>query len=272
MPSVEENKAAWDAEYPWEQQGDEWSRAWGGVHMQWYGAILPRIKAFVPTGTILEIAPGFGRWTQFLKELCGALIAVDLSEKAITACRQRFASNPNVTLYVNDGKSLDMVPDGTIDFAFSFDSLVHVDADVIETYLAQLAHKLTPDGVAFLHHSNLADYASYFSLVNKMPPPGRPYLKKVGIEYRTHWRSDTMSAALFRTFAQAANLVCISQEIVGWGGTRRLIDAMSIVTPPGSRWARPIRVVHNEDFVRDISVLAKLAPLYSPESFANRLR
>lgn len=268
MPSVEENKVAWDAEYPWEQQGDEWSRAWGGVHMQWYGAILPRIKAFVPTGTVLEIAPGFGRWTQFLKDLCDSLIAVDLSEKAIDACRQRFASNPHVSLHVNDGKSLAMVEDGSVDFAFSFDSLVHVDADVIEAYLNQLAVKLKRDGIAFLHHSNLGEYAPYFSLVNKMPPPGRPYLKKIGIEHRTHWRSYNMSAAAFRSLAQAANLVCISQEIVGWGGTRRLIDAISIVTPPGSRWARPIRLLRNEDFVRDISVLAKLSPLYAPESFA----
>jgi SAM-dependent methyltransferase len=272
MPSVEENKAAWDDEYPWEQQGDEWSRAWGGVHMQWYGAILPRIKTFVPTGTILEIAPGFGRWTQFLKELCNTLIAVDLSEKAIEACRQRFAADPQVSLHVNDGKSLAMVPDRSIDFAFSFDSLVHVDADVIHAYLTQLSTKLTPDGIAFLHHSNLGEYASYYRVVHKMPPPGRPYLKKAGIEHRTHWRAFNMSAATFRSLAQAANLVCISQEIIGWGGTHRLIDTISIVTQPGSRWSRPIRVLRNEDFVRDVSVLARLAPLYSPDSFTSRAR
>ena len=48
-----------------------------------------------------------------------------------------------------------MVEDGSIDFVFSFDSLVHVEADVLDAYLDQLARKLTPDGVGFIHHSNM---------------------------------------------------------------------------------------------------------------------
>ena len=35
---------------------------------QWFGLIFPRIHAFLPTGTILEIAPGFGRWTNLPHE------------------------------------------------------------------------------------------------------------------------------------------------------------------------------------------------------------
>ncbi len=68
MATIEENKQYWDFTYPWTKQGDEWSLAWGGVVQQWYWVLLPRIHAFVPAGTILEIGPGFGRWTQFLKD------------------------------------------------------------------------------------------------------------------------------------------------------------------------------------------------------------
>jgi hypothetical protein len=46
-----------------------------------------------------------------------------------------------------------MIADGSIDLAFSFDSLVHAEADVLSFYLAQLATKLRSDGVAFIHHS-----------------------------------------------------------------------------------------------------------------------
>lgn len=60
--------------------------------------------------------------------------------------------------YVNDGKSLAMVEDRSVDFAFSFDSLVHVEADVIAAYLNQLGKKLKPGGFTFLHHSNLESY------------------------------------------------------------------------------------------------------------------
>ena len=121
MPTVEKNLQQWNARYAWAQQGDEWSASWGGAEAQWLGAILPRIRAFVPTNTILEIAPGFGRWTNYLKDHCNRLIVVDLTASCIQACQQRFASSSHITYHVNDGISLAMIPDGAIDFVFSFD-------------------------------------------------------------------------------------------------------------------------------------------------------
>ena len=51
-----------------------------------------------------------------------------------------------------------MVGDAAVDFAFSFDSLVHVEAETLADYLAELARVLVPDGVGFLHHSNFGTY------------------------------------------------------------------------------------------------------------------
>lgn len=267
MPSVDENKRWWDTGYPWQQGGDEWSRAWGGVDMHWHAAILPRIHAFVPAASILEIAPGYGRWTQYLKDLCQHLTIVDLSDNAIAHCRERFADSANIAYHVNDGSSLAMVADSSIDFVFSFDSLVHVEADVMRAYVLQIAGKLSRDGVAFLHHSNLGEHTRYFRTLDKVPPRGHPLLRKMGVEYRTHWRASSMTAELLRGFAEEAGLVCIGQELMGWGGGKRLIDAISVLTRPGSRWARPLRILRNDDFVRNISVIARLAPLYAADSF-----
>lgn len=158
MATVERNKEIWNKNYAWTQQGEEWSSAWGGSEAQWFFAILPRIHAFVPAGAILEIAPGFGRWTNYLKDWCKHLTVVDLSEKCINACKKRFAADSHIIYYVNDGKSLEIVDDQSIDFVFSFDSLVHSEADVIEKYLEQLSRKLKPNGIGFIHHSNLAHY------------------------------------------------------------------------------------------------------------------
>ena len=68
MPTIERNKELWDGLYHWSEMGDEWSKQWGCPYMQWYGMLLPRIHSFLPAKTILEIAPGYGRWTQFLKD------------------------------------------------------------------------------------------------------------------------------------------------------------------------------------------------------------
>src|SRR3954451_12449920 len=134
MPDIDHNTTIWDETWDWSHQGDEWSTWWGGTPALWHGALLPRLHTFLPAGTVLEIAPGYGRWTQYLKDMSDRLILVDLAERCIEGCRQRFADATNIEYHVNDGRSLDMIPDGSIDFVFSFDSLVHAEADVLAGY------------------------------------------------------------------------------------------------------------------------------------------
>ena len=169
MPSITENRELWGDRWDWAQRGDEWSAWWGGTSALWYGVLLPRIHALVPTGSILEIAPGYGRWTQFLKDLCDELVIVDLTDHCIAHCRERFAEASNITYHVNDGRSLAMVPNGSVDFVFSFDSLVHAEPDVVACYLDQLADKLTPSGVGFIHHSNAGTLRALSALSRRVP-------------------------------------------------------------------------------------------------------
>jgi hypothetical protein len=70
MPTVDENYSAWNERYRWSDQGEEWSQSWGGSEAQWFWAIHPRIHRFLPCEQILEIAPGFGRWTHYLLSYC----------------------------------------------------------------------------------------------------------------------------------------------------------------------------------------------------------
>lgn len=265
MPSVEQNLAAWNRAYDWVQAGDEWSESWGGPEMQWNGCLLPRLHAFVPCGNILEIAPGFGRWTHFLKDLCAELTVVDLSEKCIVSCQQRFADYTHIKYAVNDGKSLKVVPDESVDFVFSFDSLVHAGPEVLEAYLEQLAVKLKADGVGFIHHSNAGNYRSYFSLVNLLPR-GRKRLSDFGILNYDHWRDLRMTAELFCEFCARSGLQCVGQELINWGG-RFLIDSFSIFTRKNSRWDRPNQVVANRNFTREATNLRRIAPIYTCSSF-----
>lgn len=269
MPTVEENKLYWNTSYDWRQRGEEWSLEWGGSDLEWYGTIFPRLHAFVPTETILEIAPGFGRWTEYLKDLCKNLVLVDLSEKCIQACKERFSSSTHITYYVNDGKSLDFIEDGSIDFVFSFDSLVHAENDVLEAYINQLARKLRQDGVGFIHHSNLGEYKSYFSLIKKMRAHGRRLMEvceKIRLVDRNEGRSMSMTARKFEKYVVKADMQCISQEIINWG-TRRLIDCISVFTQKGSIWMRTNKIMRNGEFMREPKWASKLSDLYGVKSF-----
>jgi hypothetical protein len=70
---------------------------------------------------MLEIAPGHGRWTEFLLD-CKRLILVDLSPSCIDYCRKRSSGHHNISYHVGDGRSLPENCSGEVDFVFSFDS------------------------------------------------------------------------------------------------------------------------------------------------------
>src|SRR4029077_4181187 len=104
--------------YGWKQAGEEWSQPGGSSAAQWGGAIFPRIRECLPAGTILEIAPGFGRWTHYLKDYCNELWAVDKSSECSEACQQRFGRVSHVRCYLNYGRLLTMIPVASVDFVF----------------------------------------------------------------------------------------------------------------------------------------------------------
>jgi SAM-dependent methyltransferase len=264
MPSLEENLHTWDATYHWKDLGEEWSSRWGGSKAQWFGALLPRIYRFLPVQNLLEIAPGYGRWTEYLRSSCDRLSAVDLSENCIKACRARFASDKNIEFHVNDGKSLAMIADRSIDFVFSFDSLVHVEVDVIDGYLHEIAKKLKQGGVAFIHHSNAGEFRRAFAVTRSLSGIALNGLVKTKVLDRQQGRALSMTASRFEERAAAVGLKCISQELVNWD-SRRLIDCISIVTPAGSRWVRPNQIWRNGDFMKEATPIRRLASAYAAD-------
>ena len=244
--------------------GRKWSEAWGSSANQWLGTLLPRIERYLPTGTILEIAPGFGRWTSFLRSYCEELVAVDVSEKCVRACRERFAGDDRITFHVNDGTSLDMVEDGSVDFVFSFDSLVHAEADVIAEYLRQISRKLTADGAGFVHHSNAGEYHRYFSLTGSLPARVRDRLIRARILDHDGWRALSMTAPGFRRACEESGLRLVSQELVNWGDGRRLTDCLSIFAAQRAAASGEPRIVRNPKFIAEATGVKRRAALYPP--------
>lgn len=248
MPSLRDNRRHWSS-YAWPHSGDEWSIGWGGTPYLWHGTIAPRIAAAVPTGHILEIGPGRGRCTQFLLALCRQLTIVDLVRDCIDHCRQRFRDVPHVRCIHNDGRSLAMIPDASVDFAFSWDSLVHAEADVLDAYISQLGTKLRPGGLAFFHHSNIGQYRD---------ASGRLMIDN------PHWRATSVTAAVVRELCTRAGLWCLVQEIVPWGGDEFNDCFTYFARPEQPGPAPPTRVVRHDAMGQEVSNLRRLADLYRP--------
>ncbi len=269
MPSIEENLERWNEDYDWSLAGDAWSGPWGDARTQWYGSLYPRLQGFLPAKRILEIAPGFGRWTEFLLDHCEELIAVDVTPKCVEACQHRFADRAHASFFTNDGSTLPMVEDRSIDLAFSFDSLVHVEAEPLGSYLQELGRCLSADGVGVIHHSNYGSYqnvahlfAPLQSTFDRLPVPARAALLRTGIYRGAHWRAPSVTAERFVEMAQAAGLHCIGQELINWEGGVQLLDSISVVTRPGSVWDRPNVVVHNRLFRQEARSTRRSAAAY----------
>ena len=195
MPDLDWNSRFWGADYAWTGRGEEWSEPWGSSEAQWFGSLLPRIHRFLPCQRILEIAPGFGRWTRFLLPECKQFIGVDLAAKCVTACQQTFTNYAHASFYQNDGLTLEAAGAEKFNFIFSFDSLVHAEADVFAAYIPQAIALLTDTGAAFIHHSNYANS---------------------GAKENRGARSESVTAQLVARLVQEAGGHIIVQEVINW--------------------------------------------------------
>ena len=171
------------------------------------------------------------------------------------ACRRRFGSDAEVSFHLNQADSLEIIADNSIDFIFSFDSMVHVRPQTIETYLRQFPAKLKPNGLAFIHHSNLGEFASSLSrrarvLAGKGTAPGAD-----------HQRDPEMTAALFRESCERHGLKVVCQELVNWRG-RRLIDCFSTIARNASKWKAIVTPFQNREFMLEAEFIRRRSQHY----------
>jgi SAM-dependent methyltransferase len=116
------------------------------------------VKPYIPSklGHTLEIAAGGGRFTEILYRMTDSMAAYDMNDYAIKRLKKRFFDG-SVAVYKNDGKHLDYTPNESIDFVFSFDSMVHFDKEIVFAYIDEIHRVLKSGGQAFLHLSNLTE-------------------------------------------------------------------------------------------------------------------
>jgi ubiquinone/menaquinone biosynthesis C-methylase UbiE len=202
--SAERNRDTWSG-WDWGALGEEWTQS-----EEWKRALVAEIlrPTMPPGGTLLEIGPGAGRWTEFLVEQADRVILVDVSSRVLDLCRDRFGDGNSMTYIANDGSDLPGVTNESVDGVWSFDAFVHIGPLDLASYLAEMARVLRPGGLAVIHHAGRRD--------------------------RRGWRSP-MSAALFANLARERGLEIVRQ-FDNWGegrfDIRRYRDVISIVRKP----------------------------------------
>jgi SAM-dependent methyltransferase len=220
MPDVTSERHEYDQAYQWPEGGHEWSRPWGSADDQWVGTIYRRIFRLLPSRSILEIAPGFGRWTPYLLNNCVHYQGIDIAERCVAHCRRTYgalAGRPGFLL--GDGHSLAGIADQSVSLVFSFDSLVHANLACLASYAAEIHRVLEPGGHAFIHHSNLAEYVKQHALT----------------VVNFHRRDTSVSAELAADVFQGAGLASLVHEKIQWIPTapdQAFCDCFSLLRKP----------------------------------------
>jgi ubiquinone/menaquinone biosynthesis C-methylase UbiE len=147
--NIEEQRNLWNNPNNWVDDGNEWSIYFGSTNNLW-NIIYQQISKYLKND-VLEIAPGFGRMTEYLLKENINLSIIDLNNICIEKCQEKFGSKVKEYI-INDGKTLNF-NNNSFNFIFSYDSFVHMTDDVIESYIKEIYRALKNDGYAFIHHS-----------------------------------------------------------------------------------------------------------------------
>lgn len=227
MPSIEDNKKYWNKIYHWKEGGEEWKHAaffCNQPYKKWKDSIAKNfiLKNTNENSTILEIGVGHGRWTTFILKRYKKIILIDLSQLCINFCKKEFSRYNNIEYYRNDGRKLDFVSDNSIDFIWSFDTFVHLERKIVDSYFKEFKRILKPNGFAIIHHSGRNNLALNLKFLKKFGKCGIYIYQVLSLGKFSGgggWRSD-VSKEMIRDLV-IKNGLSLEYQINSWGKDER---------------------------------------------------
>lgn len=172
-------------------------------------SIFYQMFCFLDLTNVVELACGRGRHvSQYLKN-AGHITLVDILEKNILCCRERFPNESKISYYVNNGYDLQNLESESYTSLFTYDAMVHFESLDVFNYLRETYRILKKGGKALFHHSNNTEnYRVSFETGRS----GRNY----------------MSQDLFAHFADRAGFKVSKQYLLDWDGYKEL-DCLTLV-------------------------------------------
>ena len=164
--------------------------------------------------SVIELACGHGRHSAQIVGKAGAIWLVDINERNIEFCRERFKEHRNITYLTNSGNVLPLESD-VFSSLFCYDAMVHFEAMDVLSYVLEAYRVLQPGGRALLHYS-----------VNEHNPEGT-------FTDDSSWR-NYFSESLMRHAASRAGFNILERRTFPWppesGG--ETIDGLILLEKP----------------------------------------
>lgn len=152
--------ATWRGRFPdAEYLGDEWQGTEAGAaeNIVEYVELIERtfIAPYVKSDDhVLEIGVGGGRTALLLRNRAAHVTCADISAGMLRAARERLGDE-RMSYVKLDGRTLEGIPDASIDFLFCFDTLVHMEPRDIFNYLVRIPTLMRGRRLVLLHHGDM---------------------------------------------------------------------------------------------------------------------
>ncbi len=236
--------AAWNRNHwagaDWGQNGNGWTfhaDACSQPYESWKQSVVTTFldPYLHDAHDVVEVAPGHGRWTEYMVGRTDSLTLVDVTPSCIDVCRERFVQHDEIHYFVNDGRSLP-INDASADLIWSFGSFVHIDPGDTNAYLAEFARVLKPGGRFVIHHSGWADWTlRLVPFTRRTGKPGRVLQHRIAHGF---WRPGgdrvAMSPERFSNLA-ASHGLHVERQIRNWGPRNEFGLAFNDIITVGCR-------------------------------------
>jgi ubiquinone/menaquinone biosynthesis C-methylase UbiE len=118
---------------------------------------LPRLRN---KSAALEIGCGPGRLLRPMSKHFAEIHGVDVSDEMVRLARERLRDTPNAHAHHGSGSGLELFPDGSFDFIYSYAVFQHIPSrDIVFHYLREAHRVLKPGGVLRCQLNGLPPHA-----------------------------------------------------------------------------------------------------------------
>ncbi|MBV8898360.1 MAG: methyltransferase domain-containing protein [Acidobacteriaceae bacterium] len=125
---------------------------WDDIRSHIERVYMPHIR---PDSMVLELGPGSGRVTRYVIGRCREMILVDYSEMACRWLDEYLQGKGRFRTYCVDSPAMPEVADASVDFAFAFGVMEHINLDAMRAYLEEFHRVLVVGGRAVFNFDNI---------------------------------------------------------------------------------------------------------------------
>jgi ubiquinone/menaquinone biosynthesis C-methylase UbiE len=102
---------------------------------------------------VLDLGCGYGRFIEFYAPLVSFVYGIDVTDYIIEICKTKYAEIKNVEFIKNNGYSLEMIDDNSIDLVSCYTVFQHIPRKATQSYLKEFSRILKSDGRIIIQFS-----------------------------------------------------------------------------------------------------------------------